>query len=207
MNVLIFDTETTGLVRRNLDPTDPKQPMLVQLGLKLDAFDRKEMGATNMLIKTNGNWTISQEATNVHGITDALADKYGTELISAYEIFLDYIAATDVVVAHNASFDIIVMQRAGQVYAEQTGTPYRDPFEDKKVICTMLACTPIVKARPKRNGQWKWPKLEECMQYFFGESIEGAHDALVDVRACGRVFYHLIDTGVFTNERGQSLRS
>ena len=64
----------------------------------------------------------------------------------------------------------------------------------------MLSSMNIVKAKPKRNGQWKWPKLEECVRHFFGETLVGAHDALTDVRATARVFYHLVDTGVFDAE-------
>lgn len=206
MNVLFFDTETTGLNKPKLAPTHPDQPMPVQLGMKLDASNRAEVGAVNFLIKTHGLWTIHPKAEEVHGITADLAEKFGTELITAYEFWLDYVAAADLLVAHNAAYDITVMRRCAKVYAEQTDTDYADPFEGKKVICTMLAAMNIVKAKPKRNGQWKWPKLEECMQFFFGETIEGAHDALVDVRATSRVFYHLVDTGVFENERSKALR-
>jgi len=37
----------------------------------------------------------------------------------------------------------------------------------------------------------KPPKLEECIRHFFGEELDGAHDAMVDVVACRRVFFHL----------------
>ena len=36
------------------------------------------------------------------------------------------------------------------------------------------------------------------MSCFFGEEISGAHDALVDTRACARVYYHLLDNGLDT---------
>lgn len=39
----------------------------------------------------------------------------------------------------------------------------------------------------------KAPKLAECVKHFFGEDLAGAHDALVDVRACARVFFRLRD--------------
>lgn len=206
-NLLFFDTETTGLVNRKLDPTDPKQPMPVQLGMKLDAANRNEVGAANFLIKTDG-WQINPKATEVTGITNALADAYGLHLVTAYEAFLDYVEAADMLVAHNAAFDVTVMRRCGKVYSEIVGEPYVDPFAETEVMCTMLASIDIVKAPPKRNGTYKWPKLEECMQKFFNESIEGAHDALVDVKATARVYYYLVDTGVFDVEptRTRNLR-
>lgn len=199
MKTLFFDTETTGLTVEGRDPTDPCQPMPVQLGMKLDAPNRKEMGAFNFLIRTEG-WEINPRATEVTGIDNAMADTFGIDLIAGMEAFFDCVAAADVCIAHNARFDVTVMRRATAVYCEKTGHELFDPFENTQVVCTMLASMNIVKARPKRNGQWKWPKLEECVKHFFGETLIGAHDALTDVRATARVFYHLVDTGVFDVE-------
>jgi DNA polymerase-3 subunit epsilon len=42
--------------------------------------------------------------------------------------------------------------------------------------------------------QPKPPKLEECIQHFFSEELPGAHDALIDARACARVYFHLKTT-------------
>ena len=199
MTPLFFDTETTGLVIDGKSPTDPAQPMPVQLGMKLDAPNRQEVGAVNYLIKTEG-WQIQPKASEVTGITNDLADTYGIDLITGMEMFFDYAANADILVAHNARFDVTVMRRATQVYCEKTDQEYFDPFEGKKIICTMLTAMNIVKAKPRRNGQWKWPRLEECVKHFFGRKLEGAHDALTDVRATAEVFYHLLDLGVFDEE-------
>lgn len=199
MNTLIFDTETTGLARQNLDHVDPRQPMPIQLGMKLDAENRVERHASNVLIRPEG-WTMDEGAMKATGLSDQIATDYGTHIITAVELFLDILGHADVVVAHNAAFDIIIMRRAAKVYAEMTGQTYVDPFEGKTLICTMFASQNIVKALPKRRGEWKWPKLEECVRFFWNEQLEGAHDALVDVRACARVYYHLLDEGVFSGE-------
>lgn len=199
MTILFFDTETTGLVVDGKDPTHPSQPMPVQLGMKLDTAKRKEVGAINYLIRTEG-WIVGERATEVTGIDNALADKYGIDLITAMELFFDYVENADIIVAHNARFDITVMRRATAVYCEKMGVDVFDPFEGKKLICTMLSAINIVKAKPKRKGQWKWPRLEECVKHFFGRTHDGAHDALVDVRATAEVFYHLTDIGVFDEE-------
>ena len=39
----------------------------------------------------------------------------------------------------------------------------------------------------------KAPNLGECIQHFFGETLEGAHDAAVDIEASLRVMWHLIN--------------
>lgn len=205
MNTLFFDTETTGLPYRNKPHVHPSQPMPVQLGLKVDADNTMEMNAANILIQTNTvdgfePWVVSQGAYEATGIDNERADTFGVHLVSAMELFLDMLSTVDTVVAHNINFDIIVMRRAMAVYCEVTGQEYTDPFEDKTLVCTMFASQDIVKAPPKRNGEWKWPKLEECVKHFFGEKLDGAHDALVDVRACARVYYHLHQIGAFQEE-------
>jgi len=203
MNTLFFDTETTGLVKDNYAATDPKQPMPIQIGMKIDAVNRREMMAANYLIQPDG-WTMDKKASEVTGLTDAIATEYGTHLVTGVEFFLDMVKTCDICVAHNAKFDVTVMRRAAFVYYDMIGEDYVDPFKDKTIICTMLAALDIVKAPHKSGGkvrgQWKWPKLEECIKFFYNETLEGAHDALVDVRATGRVYYELLDMGVFSGE-------
>jgi DNA polymerase-3 subunit epsilon len=57
----------------------------------------------------------------------------------------------------------------------------------------MQATTNICKL-PSANGRagYKWPKLTDAYMHFFGEELDGAHDALVDVRGCQRVHLHLL---------------
>ena len=196
MTTLIFDTETTGLVSAKYDQLHPKQPMPMQIGLKLDDDERVERMAISLLIRPQ-NWSIESKASEITGITDELATKYGTEFITAIELFLDSVSAADVIVAHNIVFDMTIMRRAYFVYCGMVGQHYSDPFAGKLVLCTMLASQDIVKAPPYRNGKWKWPKLSECIWYFWQENIEGAHDAFTDVRYAAKLYYHLLDTGVF----------
>ena len=63
------------------------------------------------------------------------------------------------------------------------------PWNEIKTRCTMLSSTGILKIKTKQG--YKWPKLEECIKFFFDEQLEGAHDALTDVRACIRVYKEL----------------
>lgn len=199
MTTLVFDTETTGLAKAKRSPTDPSQPMPMQLGMKLDEDNRREVAAMNFLIQPMG-WSIEPKASEITGITDAMATQYGTMLITAMDLFLDMMNAADTVVAHNIAFDMTVMRRATKVYSDLIDVPYQDPFEGKKLVCTMMASLNIVKATPRRFGQWKWPKLTETVKHFFNEELVGAHDALVDVKGCARVYYELIDIGVFSGK-------
>jgi hypothetical protein len=58
----------------------------------------------------------------------------------------------------------------------------------------MLSSTGICKI-PKKQG-YKWPKLSEAYQHFFGEELKDAHDALVDVMACKRIYFEGLKTSV-----------
>ncbi|AOW48412.1 3'-5' exonuclease family protein [Acetobacter ascendens] len=66
-------------------------------------------------------------------------------------------------------------------------------------FCTMDAAAPLVNLPPTARmiaagiDKPKAPKLEECIKHFFNEELKGAHDAMVDVRACARLFFHLRD--------------
>ncbi len=99
------------------------------------------------------------------------------------------------VVAHNSDFDLrimrIAMLRAGRTKEWLDENPIQ-------AFCTMKAATPVVNLPPTAKmvsagfNKPKAPRLSECIQFFFQEELVGAHDALVDVRACIRVYRHLL---------------
>ena len=185
MAVLFYDTETTGMANWNADYKDASQPKLVQLAAILRDDDGVERGSINLIVQPNG-WDIPDAAARVHRITTKTADLCGGGLDNAVHIFSDFVDIADEIVAHNAPFDQLIMQHAAHMVALEG-----DLFAKKKITCTMRPATGILRI-PQRGGKGlKWPKLEECYQYFFNEKLEGAHDALVDVRACARVYDEL----------------
>jgi len=207
---LFFDTETTGMAEWKLPVIDPSQPKIVQLAAILrDDDTNKEMCALNVLVKPNG-WRISPGAAAVHGITEEVANNFGIDHDRALDTFFDMMENADTIVAHNIRFDSLVVRHAMSVYAtnqEREGNTRTEIYaglvsemDRKKERCTMLAAVPVVKIlhpKPKHPADFKWPKLSECVQYFFGENLEGAHDALVDVRACIRVYDQLTRLDAF----------
>jgi len=191
--VLVFDTETTGLLNFKKPNSHASQPVVIQLGATL--FHRQEdrtykrVGALYTLLEDQGV-QIGLKAHEVHGITAKMCASYGMSPDNALWSFLDMCFVADMVVAHNLSFDIRTVlctaARAGCGFTEN------DLFPKEKQFCTMLKSTNIVKAA-KANGGIKWPSLEECTQFFFNESLgDDAHDADVDVDGCARVFFELL---------------
>lgn len=197
--VLIFDTETTGLAAFKDHHTAPTQPNLAQLGCVLiDTETGKERASLDLIVYPS-SWEIPQPAALVHGISTGLAKRVGVNLDSAVNVFLDLVDVADVVVAHNIAFDKIVMRRAVKMVADAVGDDYVDPFADKALFCTMRATTPIVKKRGKKplhNADYKWPKLIECIKFFFDEELIDAHSAMADCRATARMLIHLLNEGL-----------
>lgn len=193
--ILAFDTETTGLPDWNAPSDGPTQPHLVQLAMILLDDDLTERASVSMIIKPDG-WVIPEEGpAAVHGITNAMANRFGVPERMATNLYAQWGLATGALhVAHNTPFDLRIMRiallRAGYTKERLDGLKVES-------FCTMRASTPIISLPPTekmvRAGfkKPKPPKLEECIRHFFGEELIGAHDALVDVRACVRVYRHL----------------
>ncbi len=190
MNILFYDTETTGLPNRNRPFTHPCQPRVTQMGFLYEE-NGVEVSSLDSLVKPDGpNWQISPTASALTGITREMCEDTGMPLAEMMDAFVDHCAMADVIICHNVSFDsLLMMMEAARLAPDMEP---RSIFEGKPHVCTMLAATPICRLpkKDKRTG-FKWPKLEEAIMFFFGEKLDGAHDAMVDITATQRLFRHL----------------
>lgn len=178
---LIFDTETTGMAQFRLPPNHESQPRLVQLGAILYDTEWKVRAEVNLIVKPDG-WTIPKEASDIHGITQEIAEKFGVAHRTAVRLFCGLERRANLLIAHNIQFDELVMDAA--IYYEKS-VPISSGQQE--TFCTMKAMTPICKL-PGNYGDFKWPKLQEAYKHAFGKEFDGAHDAMADVRACARLF-------------------
>jgi DNA polymerase-3 subunit epsilon len=187
--ILFFDTETTGFYDDRLPLDHEAQPYCVQLAAQLCDHDGSTISGINLIL--DNGVEIPARAAEVHGITTERAARHGVAPKLAIEIFGYLYHQADLIVAHNAKFDIGVM---GAAASRLAGRPR--PLT-KASFCTMEAAGPIVNLPPTERmvaagfNKPKPPKLEECIQHFFGEALDGAHDAMIDVAACRRVYFHL----------------
>jgi len=187
--ILFFDTETTGFYDDKLPPDHEAQPHIVQLAAELCDDAANPVAGFSFIVAPG--ISIPTRASDVHGITDDIAASLGVSMEFALSAFQHLYQRADIVCAHNIKFDRGVMEAA---IARQYGRvmPLR-----KTLYCTMEAASPVVNLPPTERmvaagiNKPKAPKLEECIRHFFNESLEGAHDAMVDVAACRRVYFHL----------------
>ena len=187
--ILFFDTETTGFTRPNMPVSHESQPHLTQIAAQLVRPDNSTFMEFSLIV--NAGVPIPKQASDVHGITNEIAEEYGVSQSTAVDFFLKLYGHADLVVAHNINFDKQVMETA---IARRTGGTMR---LTKDLYCTMRNATDIVKAPPTAKmvaagrTHWKSPNLGECIKHFFDEELEDAHDAMVDVQACRRVYFKL----------------
>ena len=181
--ILIFDTETDGLIIKG-QPV----PHLVQLAASLMDHAGHERACISLIIKPDG-YEIPPKVAAIHGISTAIATDYGVPLIVAMGMLSNLIKISSSQVAHNAEFDVQIITAAFQ--------RVNRPIPSLNIICTKELATPIVNLPPTEKmvaagfNKPKAPSLAECVRYFFNEEIVGAHDALIDVRACGRVYFEI----------------
>lgn len=183
MNHLVFDTETTGFVRKDIPLDHKEQARIIQLGLLLLDNDYNERASFSCLVRPNG-WVISDGAKSVHGISMEMCQDYGLTIDNVMEIFQDFMKSCDVAIAHNIKFDREMLDIESVLYGCA-------PLPWNGLFCTMEATTPICRLPGKFSGKFKWPKLSEAYQHLFGEQFIDAHDALTDCRACARIYKHL----------------
>ena len=202
--ILVFDTETTGLVNFKRPLDDKCQPHLVQYaGALIDPDTGRVYRALSTIIQPDG-WIIPAEAAAVHGIGQQAAMDLGAGLAATllWHQHAEHLATG--IVAHNIDFDLAVLEIEGRRTFKRAGLFMMDEAERKKPIaCTMKAGTALCKLpypddtqeEADRRKAYKWPKLAELYRHLFGEDFEGAHDALEDVRACAKCFAELRKKG------------
>ncbi len=182
---LFFDVETTGRPEMRDAPHAPHQPRIVQLAMALYDYDGGEHAAMSAVIRPDG-WTIPDDAAAVHGITTARALQVGVPLGSTLTTFCSYLTLASELIAHNIEFDLFLL--TGELL--RLGEPV-EALSLPRQVCTMLDSTDLCRLPGGRRG-WKWPRLEEAYWHFYERRLNGAHDAMIDVRACAAVHFAII---------------
>ncbi len=191
MKVLIFDTETTGMVTWNEPPDHPSQPDLVQLAMLLiERDDWSIKTRSSFIVQLANGVEIDAEAEATHGISAADCERYGVAPIVAVPVFHQLCIQAAASGARDISFERSVTLTALHRLGNKP-----DRMDGKDLVCTKEATTDVLKL-PGKYGKYKWPTLAEAYRHYTGLEIEGAHDALADTLACLEVYRALVSEGI-----------
>ena len=199
--VLIFDTETTGLLPKGTDSYDIKNyPYITQLSyIVYDTEKQTEIYRFNSYINIDQSIPIPDMVKDLTGVTREKLDG-GIDMLTALKTFYRNYASCNTIIAHNLSFDkqmmLVEMERHREVI--QTNHPeclalFNNFFEKSKNIihyCTMTKGTDICniivpsKFEGKRSYKKK-PKLIELYKHLFNnKEVDGLHNSMMDVLVC-----------------------
>ena len=190
---LFWDTETTGMPDWRAPSNAEHQPHLVQLAM-IQADAPGPGRECQMIIRPDG-WVISPEVAKIHGITHERAMDEGIAEADAVDFYVNAVAAVAMRVAHNAAFDDRIMRIAMLRHGHTRDAI--EVMEARPCYCTCKVATKVLNLPPTEKmvkagfNRAKQANLTECIHHFFGEKLDGAHDAMIDARACARVYWHL----------------
>ena len=194
--ILFFDTETTGLPKDRKKPprADPSNwPRLVEIAWAVGSVpvepraEWSDYQQGSYLILPDG-WEIPEEATATHGIKieDCLRD--GVPFCWALAELEKSLDGVGLVVAHNAEFDLSVV--------EAECLRYRLPnvLAGRKVFCTKEESTYFCNIPGKWRGRPRRPSLGDLYQKLFEEEVPEAHRADADVKTLVECYWGLRKT-------------
>ena len=179
MKILVLDTETTdkppGI--KLMKETVEFWPFIVQMSFILLDDTTFKYTEYDYLIKTSAEITNSE----IHGITKSMNSAQGFAFSDIYEIFKLCVQQADIVIGHNLSFDLNMIQ-AECFRHKVTYVPPRITY------CTMMSTTRICNL-----PQHTWARLEELHTCLFHEKAMNLHNALQDCVICLRCYLKIMN--------------
>ena len=159
--IIFFDLETTG--------THTENDRIVQIAA-IKRFPDGEIEEKNLLIKPQRH--IPEAASEVHGITDEMV-KEKAEFRQYAKSMFNWFAGCDLAGYNSNQFDIPMLA------AEFRRCGYVFPDGDTHFV-DILMIERLVNSH----------RLEATYKRYTGEDLEGAHDALADIRATITILYN-----------------
>ena len=178
MVYVVFDTETSGLPSTRARKVTPKNLTtwdscrMLSIALVVYNDDHTENSSFYAIIKPEG---FEVAATEIHGITKEMADSEGIPFMTVYNVFTQVFKLCKIVIGHNVDFDISVLR--SECLRRNLDMSVFDLID---VRCTLKMA--------KNMFLEPVNKLGVLYKKFFGEELEGAHDAMIDTRASARLY-------------------
>lgn len=206
MSILVFDTETSGLL--------PKGKFLVNENLHLfprtvqfswiifDQQQNKIIKIQDYIIKLPTNFQLSEESIKIHGITNEISQMKGVDINIVIDEFIVDFQKANLVVAHNIDFDLKIIRadimRLITSCENNLLSKYKKFINElknsTKLYCTMEESIDLCDIKLKNASgieYKKFPKLVELHDKLFQTRPNNLHNSLNDVLVCLRCFYKM----------------
>jgi len=208
MKVLVFDTETTGLPQTKILSSDTldKWPHIVQLSYIVYDVSLNEIIETkDYIIRVPENIIISEEVSNIHGITNEISSKSGVLINNVLTELCSFMRGVDCIVGHNISFDINMIKVELLRIIHNNKCTINQSLKDCKydlhlifnynnIYCTLqesITFCNITSINKKGETYLKYPKLVELHEKLFDSSPNKLHNSLIDILVTLRCFMKL----------------
>ena len=166
--MIVFDSETTGLVLPGLVPLKDQPQMIEFAGIKLDS-DLEEVERLEFLI--NPGVPLPQEIVKITSITDDML-KDQRPFAAHYRDLCNFFLGEETMVAHNLQFDLSILRFELERLGRQFAFPY-PPVQ----ICTVEASYSLYNKRLH---------LSELHLLATQGNFKDAHRAMADTEALVR---------------------
>jgi DNA polymerase-3 subunit alpha len=199
--IMFFDVETTGLLPSRSEDFIPvpsqlgTYPHILQLSFIIfNLVTRTVDYHSDVYIRPHHDVVISQFISDKTGITRAICDSKGVEIVDALRHFQSAYVSCDTIVSHNLSFDqamIRVEQLRNNKHFDARSpevlrmfNPIYDDIEGIGHFCTMKTSVDLCNIEvPRKNGHGtykKWPTLAELYNHLFSQTPTNLHNSIVD---------------------------
>jgi len=206
--VMVFDVETTGLLRYKDGAIPPLHvcPWVLQCSYILyDIATLTIKKVVNSYVNIPAEVVIPVASSAIHGITRAKCDTGRSMRDILTEFYTDYHTYATVLVAHNYKFDTSMLDiefrrnrddmKESCPFALNLFHPDYMRMANLTSICTMNSTINICKvpfpdngknSRTRKNDSFKWPTLLELYMHLFNETPDNLHDSMMDCLVCLR---------------------
>jgi len=174
---------------------DPKQPNLLQLGVKFQTPMRKTVFETGVLVNTTSfpEWNgIVEDAYKAHGISELTVRLWGQDPQEVLNMWYRWAPRCSLFVGHNVEYDVRILQAFAFRLRDNP-----DVIAGAKTFCTMFNTRALCKIPSQHFQGFKLPKLEEAYKALVDtRGYKGAHGALADANASSEIFWRLVDSEI-----------
>lgn len=201
-NILVFDTETSGLFNKF------EAPYITQFSYVVYNTKTHEIVKVfNEYIKIPENVVISSFITNLTGVTRELLDEKGVPINYALTEFLKDFHNCSKIISHNIIFDSKMVHCEMKRMNTDPDVEIEDIFSEAYLarneiesFCTMLSSVNLCKIRYNETSmRYKWPKLSELHSHLFRCVPDNLHNSMIDVLVCLRCYLKMNERYVITS--------